>query len=373
MISGGDVLTAEGTVERVDVVCDGPTIGALTGTAGVGTIDATDALVLPGIIDVHGDAFERALMPRPGVFLGADRALDETRPQLLAAGITTAFISVTDSWEPGLRCREQLRGIIDEVTDPEQRRRPPRLEIHVRHETCNTDDIDELLDWVADGTVAMLSYGDHTPGGIAMVKGVGAGRVQRADVAQAELEALQDEAIERRALGREQERLLAAAAHEAGIPTACHDPSSLEDLERDLALDVRFAEFPVSIQLARRYREHDLPVLLGAPNLARGGSHCGNLAVSDAWLAGAADLLCSDYHYASLLNAPFVLLDLGATLAEAWATVAATPARVAGLDDRGTIAPEQTADLAVVEPPADGRGARVRAVVVDGELAYYAG
>ncbi|MDX1729628.1 MAG: alpha-D-ribose 1-methylphosphonate 5-triphosphate diphosphatase, partial [Aurantimonas coralicida] len=30
-------------------------------------LDAEGLLVLPGIVDIHGDAFERQIMPRPGV------------------------------------------------------------------------------------------------------------------------------------------------------------------------------------------------------------------------------------------------------------------------------------------------------------------
>ena len=67
---------------------------------------ATDAggyLVLPGIVDLHGDAFERQLMPRPGVHFAPVSALLETDRQLLANGSTTAYHGVTLSWEPGLR------------------------------------------------------------------------------------------------------------------------------------------------------------------------------------------------------------------------------------------------------------------------------
>src|SRR5262249_61125076 len=69
-------------------------------------IDASGLLVLPGLVDIHGDAFERQLMPRPGVAFDADVALMETDRQLVANGITTAFHAVTWSWEPGLRGRE---------------------------------------------------------------------------------------------------------------------------------------------------------------------------------------------------------------------------------------------------------------------------
>ncbi len=373
VIKGGNVLLADGATERTDVACDGATIASVSPIAtGDTEIDATGALVLPGIIDVHGDAFERAIMPRPSVFMPVARAVAETRGQLLAEGITTAFLSVTDGWEPGLRSRERLRDLVDELATDGSVDRPPRLEVHVRHETCNTDDFEELLAWVSTRKVSMVSYNDHTTGGIKLVKGLSDQRVQRSGVSRDELQDLQDEAISRRPDGQTQETRLAEVAADAGVATACHDPADDEDLARDLRLGVRFAEFPVSIELAHEYRTHDIPVLPGAPNLVRGGSHLGNLSVADAWAAGAADLLCSDYHYPSLLQAPFVLMDMGVPLAEAWATVSATPARVAGLDDRGAIETGRLGDLIVVEPATASCDARVRAAIVDGRVAMLA-
>ncbi len=86
--------------------------------------DATGLLVLPGIVDIHGDAFERQLQPRPGVDFPADIALADTESQLLANGITTAFHGVTLSWEPGLRSLTAWR---------ETSRRPGRAAMDLRH------------------------------------------------------------------------------------------------------------------------------------------------------------------------------------------------------------------------------------------------
>lgn len=332
------------------------------------TIDASGCLVLPGIIDLHGDAFERALMPRGGVRLSMDIALDENDAQLLASGITTSFLSATDSWEPGLRSRATLRELIDALSD---RDTGPRVLLHVRHERCNTDDIDELLAWVETGAIQALSYNDHTPGGNEHIRGLSASQIGRAGVSEAELLELLESAVSRRAIGAEQDEALAKAAHRANVPTASHDPAFDEDLARDLELGVKFAEFPLSIELAHKYCEAGVPVLLGAPNLVRGGSHLGNLAVADAIRANVTDILCSDYHYPSLLQAPFMAVEQGlVTLAEAWDMVSGAPARAAGLDDRGQLTPGASADIIVVEPPAYGRPARVVHVVVGGQLVY---
>lgn len=369
-IRGGSVLRSDGSTPRTDLSCrDGMIVDiGEVGSADV-EIDATGALVLPGLVDIHGDGFERALMPRPGVFVGVAAAIAESRTQLLAAGITTAYISVTDGWEPGLRSRATLRRLVEELATTDPGGVGPRLELHVRHERCNTDDIGELVGWIDDGSVSMLSYNDHTPGGIAMVAGISELQVKRSGIEREELERCRDAAIERREVGRAHELRLAETAHAADIATASHDGSSDDDLERDLALGVDVAEFPLSIELAARYREKGIAILLGAPNLVRGSSHLGNLSVRDAWSAGVADLICSDYHYQSMLHAPFVLTGLGASLADAWHTVSRGPAVAVGRGDRGVLEPDARADVIVVEPPTGERPARVRAVVVDGRLA----
>jgi len=294
-------------------------------------------------------------------------ALADNDAQLLSAGITTAFLSATDSWEPGLRSRDTLRALIAGVSNAGLG--PDRL-VHVRHERCNTDKLDELIGWITVGDVAFLSFNDHTHG-----KGgderVSPKLVDRSGVTADELERLLGEAIARRAVGREHEVVLSKAAAGVGCPTASHDAMDLTHLARDLELGVRVAEFPFTIELAQRYKQAGIAVMFGAPNLVRGGSHIGNLSVSDALGEGAGDMLVSDYHYPSLLQGPFVAAgsDL-ATFGEAWAMVSRKPARAAGLTDRGEFCAGARADAVVVEPPTEAGPARVRAVVVDGCLQY---
>lgn len=326
-------------------------------------VDVGDALLLPGIVDVHGDAFERAVMPRGGVAVDHDLALAANDVQLLGAGITTAYLSATDSWEPGLRSREMLCGLV--AACARRTTAAPRLEIHVRHERANTDRLEQLESWIADGVVAMLSYNDHT------THRVSATQVERTGVTAEAFGELHAAARRRVDRGRTHEPRLAEVARRAGCVTASHDAETIEDLQRDLELGVAIAEFPTTIDLAQRYRSHDIAVLLGAPNLVRGTSHLGNLSVRDAWSAGACDVLCSDYHYPSLLAAPFCLVEHGlATMGEAWRAVSAAPADVAGLHDRGRVAVGQLADLVVVEPPRGNGPPRVRRVVVGGETAF---
>src|SRR5207237_2980546 len=77
------------------------------------TIDASGLLVLPGIVDIHGDAFERQMMPRPGVGFPIDVALLESDRQAVANGITTVFYGVSWLWDGGV----SGRGYAGEITE----------------------------------------------------------------------------------------------------------------------------------------------------------------------------------------------------------------------------------------------------------------
>ncbi len=375
---GGSVLTADsdqptpGTViwegSRIVDVAGPERATTLAGEPGgqPAVIDVKGRWVLPGIVDLHGDAFERSLMPRPGVALDIDLALADNDHQLLAAGITTSFLSATDSWEPGLRSRETLRTLVGGLA---RRAGGPDVRLHVRHERCKTDDHDELIDLVASGTVALLSYNDHTTD---RADSISMTQVQRTGLSPQELSDLQLRMAANRERGRAQERELAEVAGRVRCPTASHDPAEVDDLQRDLDLGVSIAEFPTSVELAHRYRAADIPVLLGAPNLVRGRSHLGNLSVAEALAAGSGDMLCSDYHYPSLPQAPFVAAAQGImTFGSAWGLVSAGPADAVGLRDRGRITPGQRADLVVIHPPTDGAAepARIERVVVSGRPA----
>ena len=324
-------------------------------------IDAAGALVLPGIVDVHGDAFERCVMPRGGVPVNIDTALADNDLQLLAAGITTSYLSATDSWEPGLRSRETLRALVAGLA---RRKGGPDVLLHVRHERCNTEDLEELIGWIEDGTVSMFSYNDHTNGRPTKTQ------LQRTGLTVEELQTLAENAVGRREEGRQQEQRLATITASAGCVTASHDASTEDHLSRDLGLGVGIAEFPLSIPLAKQYQAEGVPVLLGAPNLVRGGSHLGNLSVRDALVAEAGDLLCSDYHYPSLFQAAFVAEAEGLrTFGDSWDLVSGGPARAAGLTDRGRLEPGARADVIVVASPVDDGPARVEVAVVAGRRA----
>ncbi|MBA1273355.1 alpha-D-ribose 1-methylphosphonate 5-triphosphate diphosphatase [Stutzerimonas azotifigens] len=344
------VLMPEGWSEPTSVsVADGriQAIGAAP-QAGSARIEGQGGYLLPGIIDLHGDAFERHITPRAGTQFPLELALAANDASLVANGITTFFYSITDGFEPGPRSRETVRGLLDALE-----RLMPRFacqaRVHIRHEKVNTDDHDELLGWLTSGRVHLLSLNDHLPpmDDARKVQRYLAGLKRRVSMPDDEVEGFLQRLQANRVLGERQSAELAAAAHRYGVALASHDDETLEDVSRARDLGVSIAEFPMCEHTARASQQAGAAVLMGAPNLVRGGSHVGAIGVREAIEQGLVDVLCSDYHYPSLYRAAFTVAELGLLpLAQAWKLVSENPARAAGLGERkGCIAPGYDADL----------------------------
>lgn len=327
-------------------------IGA-KGTAPSAGYDASGLLVLPGIIDVHGDAFERQLMPRPGVMFPANMALKETGRQLAANGITTAFFGLTRSWEPGLRSCASAHDILTAL----ERLRPTLptdVRVHLRHETYCLENEDELLAWIHARRIGVLAFNDHMSqviGSLATKPDKLSAMAERSGVSSGQFAALARQVADRVAEVPASIRRLAAAARKAGVPMMSHDDRSAQERRDYRALGISICEFPTTLEAAREAIEHNEPTIFGAPNVVRGGSHTGSPCAEDMVRAGFATILASDYYYPALLAAPFLLAMNGAApLPQAWALVSANPARALGLDDRGTLDPGKRADVVLVDP-----------------------
>ncbi|MDY6842024.1 MAG: amidohydrolase family protein, partial [Pseudomonadota bacterium] len=138
---------------------------------------------------------------------------------------------------------------------------------------------------------------------------------------------------------------------ERGIPLASHDDATTEHVEESAGFGMSIAEFPTTLEAAKESHQRGMMVMMGAPNVVRGGSHSGNIAAATLAEEGVLDILSSDYYPASMLDAAFRLARLETNdydLTRAIATVTAIPARCAGLDDRGSIAAGKRADLVLV-------------------------
>ncbi len=366
-ITGGQAMLPGAGITRADIHVAHGRIGP--GVPGARTLDASGLLVLPGLIDLHGDAFERQIQPRPGIDFPIGLALAETEAQLLANGITTAFHGITLSWEPGLRSAAAWTRMLDGL----EAMRPASLcdmRVHLRWEAFNLDALDMAVAAIAAGRVHLLAFNDHTPSILRRMGDpvTGAKYSERAGMTLEAFRAAAGQVAAREAEIVPAQHRLAAAARAAGLPMASHDDADEAARESFRGLGARICEFPMSAAVAQAAVAAGDWVAMGSPNVVRGGSHIGWASAAEAAEAGLCRVLTSDYYYPALLQAPFILAQRGRLdLAAAWALVSSNPAEAAGLVDRGVLAAGRRADLVVVTPdPAP----RVVATITAGHIAY---
>jgi alpha-D-ribose 1-methylphosphonate 5-triphosphate diphosphatase len=369
-IDGGRVLVGD-RFETTNVDLDDGLIRDVGRDGGARrTLDADGLMVLPGIIDIHGDAFERQMMPRPGVHFPLDVALLDTDRQVIANGITTVFHGVTWSWEPGLRGPENARALVAAI----EALRPQLAadtRFHLRHETYNLDAEAEVMEWVDAGRVGMLAFNNHVPD---LESSRPTKISQMAERCGLSLDRFT--ALVRRVTGRADEvpdsiQRLAARGRGHAVPMLSHNDASPEERRRFRALGCRVAEFPITIETAQEAAAGGDEIVLGAPNVVRGGSHIGWINAADMIGRGLCSVLASDYYYPAQMLAAFRLAaDEVVPLAKAWSLISERPAHAAGLRDRGVIAPGRRADVILV----DGSAARpqIVAVMVAGRIVHLA-
>ena len=365
-ITGGRVLLRSDGEQTADVLLEDGRIAGFDRSGRGAELDARGLLVLPGIVDIHGDSFERQLQPRPGVAFSADIALHDTEAQLLANGITTAFHGVTLSWEPGLRSLAAWQALLDAL---EARRWTCDMRVHLRWEAYNLEALDIALADIAAGRVHLLAFNDHTPPILKKIKDpvVGAKYSDRAGMKLDDFRALAEQVGARASAVPAALERLAAAARVTGLPMASHDDETVAARQAFRALGARICEFPMTEPVGQEARAAGDWVVMGCPNVVRGGSHLGWTSAARMAETGICNVLSSDYFYPAMLRAAMVLAGRGVLdLPRAWELISTNPAAAAGLPDRGAIAEGLRADLVLVDPVVP----RVVATIAGGRVAY---
>ena len=314
--------------------------------------DAEGDYIVPGLVELHTDHLESHYVPRPKVrwnTMGAVMAYDA---QIAASGITTVFDS--------LRAGADLDGgglgadllALGEALEEGRRNNLFRAEhrTHLRCEIPAPDVVEDVMAYAEKFDISLMSLMDHTPGrrqfrdlekyAIYYCRKSG----NSADEIMSDVDRRVAENSARSAVSRP---ALVAFARERNIPLASHDDTTVDEVATSLEEGVALAEFPTTIESAIACRDNKVAVMMGAPNLIRGGSHSGNLSALESAENGCLDILSSDYVPGSLLMAAFDLPNhvKGIDLAAAIRTVTKTPAEVTGLADRGEIAAGKRADL----------------------------
>ncbi len=328
---------------------------------GADTVDGRGAFLLPGLIDTHTDGFERERQPRQTATLDTVFALRSFEARLAGAGITTAFHGVGfDDRADHFRSLEAAAELWQAITDRRRAGRAPvDHRVLYRLEARTIDGFEAMRACLdredADGPRPLVSFEDHTPG-----------QGQYRDV-QRYVEAMSDDEIITATSREERVAQIVAAAEStrelaernrervgeltlAGTVTAlAHDVEDAEGITHASDWGAAIAEFPLTVEAARRARELAMPVVSGGPNALRGLSHSGNVAARDLITAGLCTVLASDYLPTSLLASVWLLTRSHIlSLPQAVQLVTSGPAAAVGLDDRGVIEVGRRADLILV-------------------------
>ncbi|MEM7641734.1 MAG: alpha-D-ribose 1-methylphosphonate 5-triphosphate diphosphatase [Pseudomonadota bacterium] len=343
----GSVAITDGCIDAVD---QGSTRQRDNG------VDCQGDLLIPGLVELHTDNLERHLQPRPGVDWPHDAAILAHDRELAACGITTVFDALrvgSISSPTGMGYKPYARALASEIMAIHDRGHlKVSHHLHLRAEICSQTLKAELDEFGPGDRVGLVSLMDHTPGQrqfsdiskfAAYVQGKYGLPDEQFDAYCAELSEIQDR------LGADHEAAAVDAARRFGAALASHDDTTPEQVAVSAGHRVTIAEFPTTLPAAKASRDAGIAVMMGAPNVIRGGSHSGNVAAMDLAAAGLLDILSSDYVPAALLSAAGRLAEMSSDLPGAIATVTAAPARSVGLSDRGRIAPSLRADLVRVK------------------------
>ncbi|KPF46191.1 alpha-D-ribose 1-methylphosphonate 5-triphosphate diphosphatase [Rhizobium sp. AAP43] len=322
-----------------------------------GALDLAGDYLLPGLVDIHTDHFEKHLYPRAHVRWDFMRAALAHDAQIIGGGVTTVFDSLcvgatTDNPE-----RAEILGPMIAALEQAQASGMLRAE-HLVHLRCElTDPATPALTAanIDREIVRVISVMEHLPG-IRQSRDIAA-YVARAAKSTGESpervrEKIKDLVAEKSHFAATTRPDVVALATSRGLPLMSHDDTDVAHIAEGLAEGVTISEFPCSMEAARAARDGGMQIVAGAPNLVRGGSQSGNIAVRDLLVERLVDILASDYVPRSMLDAAFMIAadpGLNFDLPTAIAMVTRNPALAGGLADRGAIETGLKADVIRVD------------------------
>ncbi len=345
-LTGAQVLLRGAMLDAALTVAAG-----IIGDSPAPEVDLRGYLVLPGIIDLHGDGFERHLSPRPTAPFDKRRALTSVAAELGANGVTTAWLAQSWSWEGGFRSGEATVALLAALAAAKPALLPD-MRVQIRLETHLIAQHDAVLAAVRDYGVDYAVFNNHLPEAVEMAANKPARFAQWAAQTSRTAEVMLEIVSKAEAEGPDVPQALTKLAAQfaaMGIKMGSHDDGTAQTRAFFRSIGAPVCEFPTTVEAATSARAAGEPVLMGAPNVVRGGSQSGNIAALGLIEAGLCDALVSDYYYPALAQSAFYLVGAGALdLPQAWAMISATPARIAGLHDRGSLDLGKRADLVVV-------------------------
>jgi alpha-D-ribose 1-methylphosphonate 5-triphosphate diphosphatase len=344
IIENGSLLIEDGYISAIEPEC----------VYNAKTIELGGKLLMPGMVDLHCDALEKEVEPRPNVHFPLDFACAQADKRNAAAGITTVYHALSFAHEElGVRNNEMAADVARAVNAWQ----PHALvdnRVHCRYEITDETGLPILKQLLNEDAMHMISMMDHTPGQ-GQFKDLSAYHDFLTRTYKKTADEIHD-IIERKiaAASDAYYRMedLARAAHAANIAVASHDDDSSERIETMREINADISEFPISFEAAEAAKNAGMWTIFGSPNILRGKSQSGSMRAIDAINEGLADCLCADYSPASLLVSTFRIPDQSdLDLPAAIRMVTVNPAKAARLDDRGEIAVGKRADLIAVSEP----------------------
>lgn len=341
-----------GTLEIIGGVIQSVSHGT---SSTLGAIDCNNSYLSAGMVELHTDNMEKYFTPRPGVVWPATSAFKAHDSQMISAGITTVYdaISVGDVVQGSDRLLN-LRKMVQALTDSQNRiySRADHL-LHLRCEVSHQQTLENFNALCEDFNPQLVSLMDHSPGqrqfaDIAKYRQYYQGKYSLSDQ---EMEAFITRQCEAsRLYSDESRKKICDYCTQHNIPLASHDDATQEHVLESLRYNMSIAEFPTTQIAATIAHQRGMKVLMGAPNVVRGGSHSGNIAAHQLATENVLDILSSDYYPHSLLDAAFLIAkraDNSYDLAKAMRLVTSNPAQAVGLDDRGSIEAGKIADIVI--------------------------
>ena len=316
-------------------------------------VDAQGGYIIPGLIDVHCDALEFKLSPRPNVIIPHFLALSYYEKELLSSGIATQFHGIY--WGDVLEKYRSLKLALEMIEKILDYRRAAILnhKIFIRFDIVKFEAKDKLFNLIKNRVVDLLSFQYHLPGQ-AQFKSFEAFKNYYTKVRGWREEELREFVKKSHSfvfnLKKKKSLLgeISQIARKFKIPLVSHDDDKKEKIQIMKDLGIKISEFPVNLKAALCAKENNMDVVVGAPNIVQGKSSCGNVSALHLIKEKAADIICSDYHLPSMLTASLKLYQEGIlSLPKAINMITLNPAKATGLKERGAILPGKTADIVI--------------------------
>ena len=332
------------------------------------TIDLTDFWVLPGIIDLHGDGFERQLFPRPGVSFDIKDILKIIDKELSINGITTAYLACSYSWEGRIRSPEYAKIFLDNLKKYKYSMLT-NIDVQIRYETHLVEKVHELIDLIKEHELNYVVFNNHIPDAIEKIQNkpsAFATWANKMSMEKSELENIVNYRVSKENEVNNSLKILSDCLKSKNIKFGSHDDESIEFRKWFRSFGAKICEFPITTAAAKEAHSNNENVIMGAPNLVRGGSHNGNVSTLELLKLGYCSVLVSDYYYPSLLQSIWYLLDHKiCSIENAWALISENPAKALNINKRGAIKVNNYADLVIINP----RTREIEATICNGKIA----